>query len=487
MNDRAWFLRELSALAIGDKPALDRARPLVAARAPGRLDVMGGIADYCGSLVLELPLREATWVAVQASRDDHLHLLSLGAPGMPNRGASFPMGDVARASQEGYATARALFSADLSTAWSAYLAGTLVVLAREAGLTLNAGLTMIAGSQVPEGKGVSSSAALEVAAMQAVAAHAGIRLAGCELARLCQRVENLVVGAPCGIMDQMTSALGEEGKLLALLCQPAEVQGYVPLPPRLGVWGIDSGIRHAVSGSDYTAVRVGAFMGYRILAERVGLAAKADGPAGRVTVDDPQWHGYLANVGSRPFAELAACLPESMRGDEFLKRYGGTTDTVTRVDQARTYAVRQPTAHPVFEHERVTRFARLLERAAVEPDAAVEMGRLMFESHASYSECGLGSDGTDRLVEMVRQAGAKAGLYGAKITGGGSGGTVAVLGQADAAPAVAEIARRYAEETGRGGYVFAGSSPGARQHGVVHLAPPWTIDCSSGVVPCTID
>jgi len=88
-----------------------------------------------------------------------------------------------------------------------------------------------------------------------------------------------------------------------LLCQPAEVQGYVPLPPALGVWGIDSGIRHAVSGSDYTAVRVGAFMGYRILAERVGLAAKADGPAGRVTVDDPQWHGYLANVRSRPFEE----------------------------------------------------------------------------------------------------------------------------------------------------------------------------------------
>ena len=94
------------------------------------------------------------------------------------------------------------------------------------------------------------------------------------------------------------------------------------------------------------------------------------------------------------------------------------------------------------------------------------MGELMYGSHASYSACGLGSDGTDLLVELVREAGPAAGLFGAKITGGGSGGTVAILGRADAGPAVAEIARRYREQTGREPYVFAGSSPGACQFGV---------------------
>ena len=94
------------------------------------------------------------------------------------------------------------------------------------------------------------------------------------------------------------------------------------------------------------------------------------------------------------------------------------------------------------------------------------MGELMYGSHASYSACGLGSDGTDLLVELVREAGPAAGLFGAKITGGGSGGTVAILGRADAGPAVAEIARRYHEQTGREPYVFAGSSPGACQFGV---------------------
>lgn len=72
-------------------------------------------------------------------------------------------------------------------------------------------------------------------------------------------------------MLQMSSALGQPSQLLALLCQPAEVQGCVPLPPGLAVWGIDSGLRHCVGGSDYGAVRVGAFMGLRILSSK-GLA-----------------------------------------------------------------------------------------------------------------------------------------------------------------------------------------------------------------------
>ena len=71
----------------------------------------------------------------------------------------------------------------------------------------------------------------------------------------------------------------------------------------------------------------------------------------------------------------------------------------------------------------------------------------MYESHASYSACGLGSGGTDELVALAREAGPARGIYGAKITGGGSGGTVAVLTRADAGATVEEIAhvtRRHA-------------------------------------------
>jgi galactokinase len=69
----------------------------------------------------------------------------------------------------------------------------------------------------------------------------------------------------------------------------------------------------------------------------------------------------------------------------------------------------------------------------------------------------------------VREAGPTAGLYGAKITGGGSGGTVAVVGRAGAAAAVAAVAKRYAHETGRGAAVFAESSSGACHFGVLTL------------------
>ena len=144
-----------------------------------------------------------------------------------------------------------------------------------------------------------------------------------------------------------------------------------------------------------------------------------------------------------------------------LARFGGSTDEATTVDAGRTYAVRAATEHPILEHERVRRFRTLLAEGAATEEARAELGQLMYESHASYSACGLGSDGTDRLVALCRAAGPAGGIYGAKITGGGSGGTVAILGDAGAAGAVKEIAHRYAEETGHPPNLFNGSSPGA--------------------------
>jgi galactokinase len=85
------------------------------------------------------------------------------------------------------------------------------------------------------------------------------------------------------------------------------------------------------------------------------------------------------------------------------------------------------------------------------------------------SACGLGSAATDELVRLVRESGSNSGLYGAKITGGGSGGTVAVLARASSQQGVQEIAARYARNTGRRPYVFSGSSPGATALGVRYI------------------
>jgi len=285
--------------------------------------------------------------------------------------------------------------------------------------------------------------------MQAVASAFQIPLESHAMALLCQKAENLVAGAPCGVMDQMTCMCGEKDALLALLCQPAELQPAVRVPEDLSLWGIDSGERHAVSGSDYASVRAGAFMGYRILE---GTDA-----------------GYLANISVAEFErEHVRKLPEEMSGAEFLSRYSHTTDSVTTVDPARTYRIRQPASHPVYEHHRVNMFRNLLTAAPAE-ERRKELGQLMYQSHEGYSACGLGSRGTDLIVGLVRAEGPDNGLYGARITGGGSGGTVVILARSDAREAIGRVAERYAEATSHRPYIFHGSTSGAAGFGSIPL------------------
>jgi L-arabinokinase len=467
LADTASFLATLNRpperLTGGRGDFFRRGRDIVVTRAPGRLDLMGGIADYSGALVLQLPLAAAAHVALQLVETDALSVVSLAADdrAAPRR-FEMPLAEFLRDGEPvSYADARARFAADAARRWAAYVAGAFLVLARERGQVFGRGARLLVSSDVPEGKGVSSSAALEVAVMRAVAAAYGIELTARETAFLCQRVENLIAGAPCGVMDQMTAACGEADRLLALLCQPGEPRGTVGLPPELAVWGIDSGIRHSVGGADYGVVRTAAFMGYRMIAEAAGLAVRGGGSEGRVVVEDEKWGGYLVNVSPAEFeGRFAHGLPALMSGAEFLARYGGITDAVTRVEPARDYPVLAATRHPIREHARVAEFAAILESWRGF-GRAERLGELMYESHASYSDCGLGSEGTDDLVRRVREAGPARGLYGAKITGGGSGGTVAVLGRRDAGGAVAEIAEEYGRQTGRTSPVLGGSSPGA--------------------------
>jgi L-arabinokinase len=476
LPDVSAFIETLSKLSNHPAPQartlFDPRAELLIARAPGRLDVMGGIADYSGSLVLELPIAEATLIALQRTDERTLSIVTLSDDETHASLFEMPLADFEEddGSLIEYMQARALFERDASSHWAAYVAGVFLVLMRERGARFDGGARLLVSSRVPLGKGVSSSAALEVATMSAVAAAFDLEISPRELALLCQRVENLIVGAPCGVMDQMTSACGEENQLLALLCQPAELLGTISLPGDLSVWGLDSGVRHSVGGGDYGSVRVGAFMGYRIIAELSGLKVEQAGET--VSIEDARLSGYLANLAPSEFAErYAERLPESILGGEFLARYTATTDAVTRIDPARTYNVRVAVAHAVHESFRVRAFAELLRSQSEQTseERRALLGELMYQSHASYSACGLGSSGTDALVNLVRAAGAISGLYGAKITGGGSGGTVAVLARRDAHAAITEVARRYAEEAGHAPYIFSGSSPGSAAFGHLRL------------------
>ena len=133
-----------------------------------------------------------------------------------------------------------------------------------------------------------------------------------------------------------------------------------------------------------------------------------------------------------------------------MRKYGETDDPVTRVDPAETYSVRGAVEHARYENDRVLRFKSLLEQNPVEPRLLTRAGQLMYGSHWSYGRrIGLGAAETDLLVRLAREAGPTAGIYRAKITGGGSGGTVALLTSELARPTVERIAAGYARLTGR--------------------------------------
>src|SRR5689334_64440 len=143
---------------------------LVLARAPGRLDVMGGIADYSGSFVLELPLAVGTFVAAQLSAEPVIRVRSndMAALGAESD-VSISLEELAPdGAPLEYGGARDLLTRDATRRWVAYVAGALVILARERSLTMTRGVNILVESSVPAGKGVASSAALEVAAMAAL-------------------------------------------------------------------------------------------------------------------------------------------------------------------------------------------------------------------------------------------------------------------------------------------------------------------------------
>lgn len=529
LPDTTMFLKSLSKLAnmtnenvILEPPLLrewlaasgifDWKDDIFVSRAPGRLDVMGGIGDYSGSLVLQMPIGEACHVAVQLSQpgkqplwkhakarkgsglEPVIQIVSLGAE-LCNRSPTFDMDIADFLDGDGkpitYEEGRSYFARDSSQKWAAYVAGTILVLMREKGMQFQDGINILVSSAVPEGKGVSSSAAVEVATMSALIAAYGLNILPRETAVLCQKVENHVVGAPCGVMDQMASACGEAYRLLAMICQPAEVKEHVNIPTHIRFWGIDSGIRHSVGGTDYGSVRVGTFMGRTIITStakmQASLAAQVNVLENGSTTSDADLSSsflqseiqeeYLCNLSTSRYESVyAKVLPEKIKGEDFIITHGSHKDKVTSIDMSKSYSVKAPTAHAVYENFRTKTFAVLLG-AASSDEQLKTLGELMYQSHNSYSNCGLGSAGTDRLVQLVRQSQHSAlqrcqnRLFGAKITGGGSGGTVCVMGWncRQTANEILKIKEQYKESTGHLPFIFEGSSPGAGKFGYLRV------------------
>ncbi len=247
-------------------------------------------------------------------------------------------------------------------------------------------------SSVPLGSGLSSSAALEIALLRAWRRAAGLEIDDVPMARLGQRAENEFVGAPCGIMDQMACTLASQGTALFLDTRTLDFE-RVALPPSAELVVINSGVSHRIGGGDYATRRAES----EEAARRLGFPQLRDVP--------------MAGLDAR-----LAPLPEIQR---------------------------RRARHVVTEDQRV-----LDAVAAMRAGDAARLGRLFYESHASMrDDYQVSVPEIDRLVELASR---DPRVYGARLTGGGFGGSIVALVQERTGREVADaIVRAYDATSGQ--------------------------------------
>ncbi|MER6410553.1 galactokinase [Streptomyces humidus] len=325
--------------------------------APGRVNLIGEHTDYNDGFVMPFALPHTAVAAVSRRTDGVLRLHS----------ADLDAGVAELRLDE--------LAPESDGSWTAYPAGVVWAL-REAGHPVT-GADVHLASTVPSGAGLSSSAALEVVVALALNDLFALGLPGWQLARLCQRAENVYVGAPTGIMDQTASACCESGHALFLDTRDLS-QKQIPLDlaaEGLRLLVVDTQVTHAHSGGEYGKRRAGCEKGAALL----GVDALRD----------------IA------YADLDAAL--ARLGDE--------------------EEVRRLVRHVVTEDQRVEQVVALLESGG---DTRA-VGPVLTAGHASLrDDFRVSCPELDLVVDTALAHGA----LGARMTGGGFGGSAIVLAEA---------------------------------------------------------
>ncbi|MGQ0560731.1 MAG: galactokinase [Gemmatimonadota bacterium] len=344
--------------------------PETIARAPGRVNLIGEHTDYNDGYVLPLAIDRGVWIAYRRRADRKVSLHSLDFSSQKE----FDVDDTTCS----------------SSGWMKYVHAVALALNQLNGWRLH-GLEGVIAGDVPIGAGLSSSAALELAAARAFAAAGSLDWNARQMAVLAQRAENVFIGVNCGIMDQMISAAGTEDHALLIDCRTLLTR-HVPMPPGTAVVILDTLTRRGLVDSAYNERR----MHCEAAAEFLGVAA-------------------LRDVDSITFAARADDMALPMR------------------KRAR---------HVITENERTLKAADALVNGDVQT-----LGRLMNESHQSLREdFEVSSAELDGIVEIARAA---AGCIGARMTGAGFGGCAVALVESAAASAfVAHVAHAYEQAFG---------------------------------------
>jgi galactokinase len=351
----------------------------------GRFDVLGGIADYSGSSVVLLPTDEVA----KASMSPGGNKVSASTTNADGDWDDFAISlDLLRTmDQDALATH---LSENRRFFWAAHVIGVAKIFS-DAGFQVP-GCHIEIDSSVPIGAGLASSAAIETATGKCFAEFFG--MPNDQIPKICQTAENRIALAPSGIMDHAVATHGIRDRLFFMRCDPLSIIDQLRMPKQISVLGIYSGVKHSVAGRQYGRARASAFIGKTLL----GI------------------EGYLC---SQELSEAEiGCLPSEVLGKDFLRTHESHEDKATKLRKEEIYLPRDAVKHAINENKRVEEILENL-RNRRKPDFSS-----MFDSHREYSEIGLGSEQTDLLVELLEK---KDSVLGARVSGGGCGGTVVVV------------------------------------------------------------
>ena len=278
--------------------------------------------------------------------------------------------------------------------WGDFVRGVAAVLQRN-GLELP-GVDLAVRSDVPIGAGLSSSASLEVSLALALASIAGPAVPPMDLAKLCQQAEHEYVGTRCGIMDQFVAVFGVAGHALLLDCRSLQKE-LIPLPLELRFVAVNTMVQHELSSGEYNLRRADCADGVKSL-QLVLPHISA-----------------LRDVRREDLERHKAVLPEK---------------------------ICRRCRHVITENDRVLAAAN-----ALRSNKLAELGKLMFESHASLrDDYEVSCRELDLLVELASSV---PGVYGARMMGGGFGGCTINLVRPDAVDAFRyEVSHMYKKQTG---------------------------------------
>lgn len=374
--------------------------PVVAVRAPGRVNLIGEHTDYQDGLVLPCAIDRDTLLVAAPRQDGRVRAFSLDLPGASAE-VAFEVRAPARRGD-----------------WSDYLQGVVFALA-ERGLAV-AGADLGVASEVPRESGLSSSAALGVGAAAALDRLHGFGLAPRELAQVAHRGENGFVGTGCGVMDPAASALGRAGHVLRIDCRSLAVE---PVP--LAAGAATPGEREGPASEPAPGEGAVLLLAHSGVARRLAPAVSAGGREGG---ERPR-EGYRVRVD-----ECAAALAElratgAAPGARALRDLA--PDALDAAREVLPPHLFRRVRHVVTENARVDATCAALRRGDL---AAV--GALLREGMASLRDDFEVS--TPELDHLCALGDAEPGVFGSRLTGAGFGGCTLHLVRPDAAPALGE-------------------------------------------------